>query len=86
MKFLAKFILYTFIITLLSNQLGIVFAILILITWTYLRIIWMPIPVIIAAYIWYHLEPLYWYLRLILLSRCNYFLKCINTRSQITLR
>ncbi len=73
MTFLAKFILYTFILTLLSNYFGILFAIVMFITWKLWRIIWVPIPVIIAAYIWYHIEPLYWYLR------CNYFLKGVKS-------
>ena len=79
-----KFILYTFVLLLLSNQFGIYFLALIVLAWIYKRIIWIPIPVIITAYIWYHIEPLYWYLRLSL-GR-NYFLKRIDSRRQITFR
>ena len=75
-----KFILYTFVLLLLSNQFGIYFLALIVFAWIYRRIIWIPIPVIITAYIWYHIEPLYWYLR------CNNLLKRIDSRRQITFR
>lgn len=34
------------------------------ITFKYIRIIWIPLPIVLAAYFWYKLEPVYWYIKL----------------------